>query len=664
MQSIITVIKRDGSEQVFNESKIRNAVRRAMRACGYDADGIVNAVVNKVSDNVYSGITVEKIQDIVEEKLMEYNAKIAKEYILYREKKRRIREEKGRLLGKKGSDLTDLEKKLSLNSIRVYVNRYKREGESLDEMFARVSMIYSGIRDYWYATEFIPNTPTIFNAMLSRSLSACFVLPVADDSGSIMDEAKLAAEIYRHGGGVGCNYSKIREKGALIKSSGRYASGPVSFMRIVDTVTDVFKSAGNRRGANIAILDMDHPDVREFIFCKTRAGMYENFNISVMTDYRLFGDGYVDLISRLDGTIVDSVKASDLLNDIAYAAWKSAEPGLLFKDNANEYNVMREHLGEVAATNPCGEQFLYPYESCNLGSIDLSKFVGKEGLDKDRLERCVRAAVRYLEAVIDWNCYVHGKIKDMTLDLRRIGLGVMGYADMLFKLGIKYSESVGVARWLSELISYWSMDESVELAKERSRGPFWLFDKSTYVSGELPFDYKDGLMAWDELISKIKKYGIRHVTTNTVAPTGTISMLADCSSGIEPVFTLAYVKHLPDAGGDYLYFNKIFEQAIAGREDRDKIKEMAMRGESVTDIAGLERFETARDISWKTHIDIQAAWQKYIGASISKTINLVESATVEDVKNAYKYAHEQGCKGITVYRDKSRESQVITCVNC
>jgi len=538
---------------------------------------------------------------------------------------------------------------------------------------------YAGIM---ISQDFLPNSPTLMNAggRLGQ-LSACFVLDMQDDLGQIMKSSKDAAMIFQSGGGVGINYSALRPEGDIVASTSGVASGPLSFMEIVNTVTEVVKQGGKRRGANMGILECNHPDIEKFITNKTKAGVLENFNVSV----GVWADFWQALVNSENGKYmlknprsgknVREINAHQLIELIALSAWKSAEPGLIFLDNVNKYNVFAPARGgPLRTTNPCGEQSLYPYESCNLGSINLSNLVirdadGTYEFDWQRYEETIRKTTRMLDNIIDVNEYPIPEIDQASRDSRRIGLGVMGVGDLLYKLKIPYNSKEGydLQGNLAEALSYFSMDESVSIARER--GEFPLFSQTEYVDGKIPisgFYEKDNhRFDWTSLIEKIKEYGIRNVLTTTVAPTGTLAMLADCSSGMEPNFSLSFEKNV--TVGKFIYTNGILEQELKklGVYSEELLEKIANNYGSVRGLSEIPKhvqdvFVTAMDIHWSDHLLAQAAWQDWIGNAISKTINMPHDVTAEDVKAAYLLAHELGLKGITVYRDGSRHTQVLS----
>ena len=745
------------------------------------ADKLAEDVVDKLVEQGFTSSrapTVEDIQDIVESTLIDSgNSDIAKAYIVYRHERRKLRDEKKRVLNLKALD--PVSKKFDLNCLRVLASRYlfrnsKSEiTESPTQMFERVAilvgigdMLYDSqifdksgnnnqdideaksylekldafdykfkVGDYFFnkwhfrslithyvtladkgqmkisfkdlltllagkklesyadkiteyftmmtGQDFLPNSPTMMNAggRLGQ-LSACFVLGMEDGMEEIMKSTSDAALIFKSGGGVGINYSNLREEGDIVASTSGVASGPVSFMNIINTVTEVVKQGGKRRGANMGIIEAWHPDVEKFITNKTEAGVLENFNVSV----GIWEDFWHALVNTTDGNYVlrsprdrkpvKEINAHQLIDLIALSAWKSAEPGLIFFDQINKYNVFaKARQAPLRATNPCGEQSLYPYESCNLGSINLVNLAQRQAdgsyeFDWQGYEEIIRKTTRFLDNIIDVNNYPVPEISTASKESRRIGLGVMGVADLLYRLKIPYNSQEGyeLQSKLSEALTYYSMEESVSLA--RSRGEFPLCAKTEYPEGKIPISgyYEKSKEShsyeWEPLIAEIKKYGIRNVLTTTVAPTGTLSMIADCSNGMEPAFALVFEKRV--TVGRFFYTNKILEEAL--KEEglyTDEILEKI--ADNYGSLKGLDEipqwmqdvFVTAMDIHWADHLMAQGVWQDWIGNAIAKTINMPYDVTVEDVKSAYLLAHEIGLKGMTVYRDGSRHKQVL-----
>ncbi len=526
---------------------------------------------------------------------------------------------------------------------------------------------------------FLPNSPTLFNAGTRLGqLSACFVLRMEDSLDSIMRAAVDAATIFQSGGGIGINYSELRPEGDVVRSTNGRASGPVSFMRIIDVVTDVVKQGGRRRGANMGILEIWHPDVWKFVECKSKPGRYENFNISVMVTGDFWesyesGEPY-PLRNPRTGEVWSTANPRELFRKIAEMAWKTGDPGVLFADNINRRNVLREALGEIRSTNPCGEEPLYPYESCNLGSVNLYAYVRKEkweegaSFDWEAFSRDVRRALRFLDNVIDVNKFPLPQIEKRTKATRKVGLGLMGLADVLFALDIPYNGEEGfefMSR-VAERLTFHAMVESVQLARER--GPFPLYERSAYVRGEMPvegyYQPERWSVDWSSLAAAVRKYGIRNAEVTTIAPTGSISMIADVSSGIEPQFALVYEKRV--TVGQFFYVDREFERRlrIRGLHGERILKEVADNGGSVQGLEDVPEdmrrvFLVAYDIPWWDHVRAQGEITRWICAAVSKTINMPGWVTVDDVERAYLFAHRLGLKGITIYRDGSKAVQVL-----
>lgn len=494
--------------------------------------------------------------------------------------------------------------------------------------------------------EFLPNSPTLMNAGTAMGqLAACFVLPVGDNMEEIFDALKATALIHKSGGGTGFNFSSLRPKGDIVRSTSGIASGPISFMELFDHTTEVVKQGGTRRGANMGILEISHPDILEFLEAKSKGGRLSNFNLSVgIPDaFMKAVEEETDwpLVNPRNGQQVGTIPARETFELISEMAWRTGDPGLLFMDRLEEKNPTPE-VGKLNATNPCGEQPLLPYESCNLGSINLVRMLNEKGdIDWPHLEETVKGAVRFLDDVIECNHYPFPEIEAMTHSNRKIGLGVMGWAELLFALRIPYGSDVSVdlAEKIMGFIQKIGHEESSRLAKERGSFPNW--ERSLWKNTGTP---------------------MRNATVTTIAPTGTISLLADCSSGIEPVFALAFQRKALD-GETFTFINPYFRKAIEKREDSKQILEKVL---SVGSLAGLDLpqeirdvFVTAHDLDFKSHVLMQAAFQRHTDNAVSKTINFPHEATVEDVRNAYWLAFEEKCKGITVYRDKCKETQVL-----
>ncbi|MGC9003896.1 MAG: adenosylcobalamin-dependent ribonucleoside-diphosphate reductase [bacterium] len=538
---------------------------------------------------------------------------------------------------------------------------------------------YEGeLEDYYQVMvdrKFFPNTPALAN--FGRELGmglACFVLDIEDSLYSIMETLKNAALIFKSGGGVGYNFSKLRPAGDFVKSTAGTASGPVTFMTLFDKMTEVIKQGGIRRGANMGILNSNHPDIEQFITAKRGNLQLRNFNISVLIKPE-FWDYYRErkpypLINPRTGQVVRYIDPQALFDLIAYQAWESAEPGVIFADNANKYNPFLKSLGPIETTNPCGESLLYPNESCDLGSINLWAFVkikehnGRRevSIDWDDLAKTVKLATKFLDNILDVNHYPLPEIEEMSLNTRKIGLGIMGLADLLYELEVPYDSEEG-RDWmgkLMEFVNFHSKIASIELAKERGSFPF--FKKSFYPEGKLPFRgfyERDGWRQdWQSIVEGIKAYGLRNAYTTIVAPTGSISMIAGCSAGVEPNFSLVYEKRV--SIGTFYYVNPVFERLMEreGLFDEALIRDIAENEGSCQNLPyippRLKRiFVTSLDISAEDHIRALAEIQKWTDSSVSKTINFPATATVEDIKRAYLLAHELGCKDITVFRYKS-----------
>ena len=522
--------------------------------------------------------------------------------------------------------------------------------------------------------EFMPNSPTLMNAGDELGqLSACFSANISDDMEDIMDTVKESALIFKSGGGMGINFSDIRPNGDRVSSTSGVASGPLSFMKMFDTMTEVVKQGGARRGALMGILEADHPDIQEFIQAKRKGDDLSNFNISVAVGEKFWkaldDNESFELVNPRNGEVTSRVDPESMLDIISHSAWESADPGMLYLDNINEHNPLRKYKGDIRHTNPCSELPLYPYQSCNLGSINLESMVDGDDFNWDKFEKTIRISTQFLDNVVDMSEFPLDKISEVTRDSRKIGLGMMGLANALYKMGIRYDSQEGY-EFMSKVAEYLtlnSMEKSVDLAKER--GSFPLFDESDYTKGNIPVaGLHDGeriheLDRWDELSCSIQENGIRNSKTTTLPPTGSTAMIADTSHGIEPEFSMAYEKNVDV--GDFYFSNDVFEEELRKRNlyDQDLLEAIA---ENYGTLIGIDVpddlkdiFVTALDIHYLDHLMAQGVLQRWISSSISKTINMPPDATPNDVKKAFKTAHRLGIKGVTVYRDKSKDEQVI-----
>ena len=590
---------------------------------------------------------------------------------------------------------------LSENAIKVLEKRYlKRDAsgkciEGPADMFRRVAdTIASGdlqfgksqsdvdkLADRFYDAitncYFMPNSPTLMNAGRELGqLAACFVLPVEDSLEGIFETVKNTALIHKSGGGTGFSFSRLRPKNDVVKSTMGVSSGPVSFMEVFNAATEAVKQGGTRRGANMGILRVDHPDILEFIDCKADNTKLNNFNISVAVTDKfmeayLKGEDY-DLIHPNTKESVGKLSAKMVFDKIVDGAWRNGEPGIIFIDTMN-YDNPTPKIGAIESTNPCGEVPLLPFEACNLGSINLNRMVkeenGKWTVDWDLLGETTRTAIRFLDNVIAINNYPLPQIDEMVTNNRKIGLGVMGWADMLMKLGLSYASEEGtkLGAQIIEYIDYISKCESIELSKER--GKFKNFEGSIYDQDNYLYEKYKGKSAgiisdeqWKELDAQIKEHGIRNATTTCIAPTGTISMIAGASGGIEPLFGLVFSRLIMD-NTEMLEVNPIFKDYMVshGLYSEDLMRKISVDG-SVAHVDGISDevkhiFVTAHDVTPYWHVKMQAAFQLHTDNAVSKTVNFVESATREDIEEAYILAYKSHLRGITVYRNNSRTFQ-------
>jgi len=564
---------------------------------------------------------------------------------------------------------------LTANAIRVLESRYLRRSpagdliESPVDMFRRVARGVAAAErkladvreaerqeerffELLSSLDFLPNSPTLMNAGTRLGqLSACFVLPVGDSMEGIFDALKLMALVQQSGGGTGFSFSRLRPRGDFVASTGGRASGPVSFMRIFDSATENIRQGGRRRGANMAVLRADHPDIEEFVGAKLDDASFENFNLSVAADdafmRRATSAQAFDLVNPRTGEQVASIDASELLRHIAEAAWQTGDPGLVFLDAINRANPTPA-AGAIEATNPCGEVPLLPYEACTLGSVNLARVVRGDGvhgqIDWDRLRETTRVAVRFLDDVIEVSRWPSPKIAAAVMSNRKLGLGVMGFADMLVRLGIPYgsTEAVSTAEDVMATIAEAALSASEQLARER--GVFGGWDRSVYAARELR---------------------VRNATRTSIAPTGTIGIIAGTSAGIEPLFALAYRRSHVLEDETLVELNPLFVRyaRAQGFYDDELAGEIARRGSlaAVTRVPDEAKalFRTALELSPDEHLAIQEAFQRHVDNAVSKTVNLPRASTAADVEGVYVSAWKRGLKGITVYRYGSKSRQVL-----
>ena len=674
------------------ERSLRNRVARAIFASaesmGISDRDMIEGIADQVIERLGRVPTLPGWEDIAPEKRMPVQEKeirsIARSILAERGPEVYVpivdKEEpapkiapKARAKAKKGEES---EADISANARAVLERRYlvkDKKGrviESPEDMFRRVAhhvasadLLYNPEADVkareeeFYRMiselEFLPNSPTLMNAGRELGqLSACFVLPIEDSMDSIFDSVKHTALIHKSGGGTGFSFSRLRPEGSAVGSTGGVASGPVSFMRAFDAATDVIKQGGKRRGANMAILNVDHPDIIKFITSKEDYTSLTNFNISVAVTEDFMkavesGSDY-DLVDPRTKSPVSKLNAKEVFDLMVDNAWRNGDPGIVFIDRVNRDNPTPD-MGSVESTNPCGEQPLLPYESCNLGSINMSKMVkagnGAAAIDYVKLSKVVELTVRFLDNVIDVNKFPLPEIDRMTKATRKIGLGIMGFADLLIKLGISYNsdKALEIAEEVMSFISDEAGKASREIADER--GVFPAFEGSIY-------NKPDGLR-------------VRNATRTTIAPTGTLSIIAGCSSGIEPLFALSYTRTILE-GTQFTEINSLFEEVAKneGFHSEELMEQVARKG-SLRDIDSVpehvkDLFITSHDISPDWHVRMQAAFQRYTDNAVSKTVNFPHDATKEDVARVYMLAYKEGCKGITIYRDRSRDSQVLS----
>jgi len=672
---VYEIRKRDGRILEFDQSKVTTAIQKATVAVGKGDESLATELSDKVVellDQEFNGEApdVESVQDMVEKVLIESGqTEMAKAYILYRQKRTDLRDAK-EVIGVKD------DVKLSLNAIKVLERRYLKKNEvgevteSPGEMFRRVAsnvaqaeLLYDPNADLpsieakffelMTSLRFMPNSPTLMNAGTElQQLSACFVLPIEDSMDGIFDAIKHTALIHQTGGGTGFSFSRLRPKNDVVKSTGGVASGPISFMKVFDAATDVIKQGGRRRGANMGILRIDHPDIMEFISAKEKNDVLNNFNISVGITEKFMeaaknGEDY-ELLNPRTKEPLKKLNARRMLEQIVNKAWDNGEPGIIFLDRINKDNPTPA-LGEIESTNPCGEQPLLPYESCNLGSINLARMVaydeeGNASIDWNIFRDTVHTAVHFLDNVIDMSKFPVDKIGEMVKSNRKVGLGVMGFADLLGLLGVPYNsaDAVNMAGNVMGFINEEARAASIALSQKKGSFP----------------NFRGSL--WDDQGYE----GIRNATLTTIAPTGTISIIGGASSGIEPLFAISYIRNVMD-GTEMLEVNPIFEEVAKKRGFYSK--ELMARIAKTGTVHGMEEipedvrraFVTSHEIAPEWHIRIQAAFQRHIDNAVSKTVNFTNDATTKDVEDVYMLAYELGCKGVTIYRDGSRDAQVL-----
>ncbi|MGB9707875.1 MAG: adenosylcobalamin-dependent ribonucleoside-diphosphate reductase [Candidatus Pacearchaeota archaeon] len=665
------VKKRDGSIVSFNPIKIEKAILKAMKALDMANDKTAKRFTQQVIDNLNKNIkkfennipSVEQIQTVVEQVLEKNYDRLFKVYSLYRRSRNIARE-----IRKFFAIKDDL--KFSANALKVLEERYLLKDdtgkiiETPTEMFRRISKVIAAADAKYTKSaeqirkteteffemmrnlEFLPNSPTIMNAGTSiGQLSACFVLPIEDNLESIFTTLKHMALIQQSGGGTGFSFSRLRPAGDMVKSTKGVASGPVSFIKIYDAATDVIKQGGKRRGANMAILHVTHPDIQKFIIAKQDSRQLSNFNISVaVTDEfmkSVLRNKQFTLINPRNKKVEGKINAAKTFDLICNSAWKTGDPGIVFIDEINRKQPT-PLLGKIESTNPCGEVPLLAYESCNLGSINLSKFIVHNKIDWGRLQETVHRAVHFLDNVIDVNKYPLPEIEAMTKANRKIGLGVMGFADLLIKLKIPYNsnEALALARRIMSFITREARIASMNLAKVR--GSFPNFDKSVW---------------------KAKVPCLRNATCTTIAPTGSISVIAGCSSGIEPLFAIAFVREIMEKKR-FVEINHDFQMELIKKDlyTDDLIKKIASRGSIQKTPLPKEMkriYITALDIPAEWHVKMQAAFQESTDNAVSKTVNLPENAKPDEIKKIFMLAWKLKCKGITVYRYGSKPEQVL-----
>ncbi|MFW5746106.1 MAG: adenosylcobalamin-dependent ribonucleoside-diphosphate reductase [Nanoarchaeota archaeon] len=670
-KSVVQVRKRNGSVVLFNKQKIMLAISKAMDAVGEldlrQAENMGDEAVERIHTTLGGKIpSVEQVQDIVEEVLMKSgHTKVAKAYILYRHKRSELREAKRALLH--GAMEEDME--MSLNALQILENRYLQRDENgrlietPSQMFRRVAHYVAGGDNHYkedptdteklfYSIltkkQFFPTSPTLMNAgTANKQLLSPFAIPIGDDMASIFDAVKHAALVHQSGGGTGFSFSRLRPRRDKVGDLSGVSSGPLSFMRIFQVSIDIIKQGGKRQGANMGVLRVDHPDIMEFINMKADGMSMPNFNLSVgITDAFMravkSGTNY-RLINPRTQKAVASLPARVVFDNIIAMAWRNGEPGLLFLDRINKKHDCA-HLGTIETTSPCGEMPLLPFESAAEGAINLMSMIDDDKIfNWNRLKTAVHAAVHFLDNVITLNKYPLDRIKEESLKTRKIGLGIMGFADALFRMGIKYDSEDGIT-WAKKIMSF--------IQKEGHAAS----EKLAFSRGVFP--------AWKGSTFQQKKRRMRNATVTTILPTGSTSLIADTSPCLEPNFALCFARKALD-GREFIYTNSQFKRVLEEENlySDTLLREIAKRGtiQGLTKIPKKVRdvFVTAQDINAFWHISMQAAFQEFVDGAISKTINFSTAATVKDVEEGFLLAWDKGCKGVTIYRDGSIDSQII-----
>lgn len=649
---MVKVEKRNGIVVNFDKVKIEDAVKKAMLETKEGIDQELALVISNNANENFKDVdlaNIEEIQDFVELELMKSRPDVVKRYILYREERARLRDQ--------GWDMSDLQRD-------IYEKKYRYEGETFDSFLNRVSDNNSYVKKAIKDKKFMPAGRILAGRGLDKlgrkiTLSNCYVMPkVEDNIESIFDTAKYLARTYSYGGGVGLTISKLRPKGAKVNNAANTTTGAVSFMDLFSLVTGLIGMRG-RRGALMLNMDVNHPDIEEFIDVKNDLDKVNFANISVNIDDKFMqaveNDGYYDLTFHVEATgedIVKIVKAKDLFYKLAKNNWNMAEPGILYSNKINSWHMMSEDKDfEFAGVNPCAEETLPAFGSCNLSSINLSEYVrnpfrDEAEFDFNRFGEMVREGVIYLNEVLDENMKLHPleQQRQMSSDYRQIGLGIMGAADMFIKLGVKYGgqESIDLIHKIGSLMINEAMKQSALLAKED--GPFPKYKEEAILSSEFVKANAD-----EETLDLIRKYGLRNSQLLTIPPTGSISTLIGCSNGLEPIFQVSYTRKSESLHNEDTYY-KVFTPIVKEYMDVNNIQEE----EELPDF-----FITTSNLNYKDRIEVQAAWQQYIDASISSTVNVPNEFTIEEVEDLYLYAWKRGLKGITIYRDGCARSGIL-----